>query len=400
MVVAFLYAGFLGALRPDLSWDALAYHLPQIRDFAEKRRVLPLANLYPANFLWRTYDTYLGLPFIAGGERAVRFAHLGIGFAAFGATAALARRLGSRARCPLALLALCAVPAACLQLRNTFVDLASALFVAACAAEIASSRSEPRRLRLAGLLFGGAIATKVFAALAAPALGALIVRRHPDFRKRLLSFAIFSTILVVPWLAWSQSRLGFFLAPYYDPLKAERTNPLGPIYGPPVDPERPASLPKPDLAGFLRLPYGLTFDREAFSRYGEYTGLLALPLLLGLLGWGRKGTWIVLAAALSVAVVLCAAASLRWIVFTARYFVPVASLYAVAAGTGLERLTDRFRGRTGARSRGRPRSARPRGSHSAHFRSSGPARGAHPRLSRNRPRLSALLPALDLRPGR
>ena len=318
VMFAFLFGTFLATLRPDLSWDALAYHLPEARDFAEKGRVLPLPNLYPANFLWRTYDTYLGLAFLGGGERVVRLVHFGLGLAAFGATAALARRLGSRERCPLALLVLCAVPSASLQLRNTFVDLAAALFLVASAAEIASSSEEPRRLWLSGFLFGGAVSTKIFAVLAAPGLFVLLAFRQRRLVKRTLSFAVFCAIPILPWLAWSQSRLGFFLAPYYDPLKAVRTDPLAPIYGPPTDPERPRSLPPPDIARFLRLPYDLTFDREIFAQYGEYTGLLALPVLLGLLGWGRKRSWLIVMAALSVVFILFAAASLRWIYFTGR----------------------------------------------------------------------------------
>ena len=347
VVVAFLFPGFLGALRPDLSWDALAYHLPQIRDFAEKGRVLPLPNLYPATYLWRNYDTYLGLSFLAGGERVVRFVHLGMGLAAFAATSVLARRLGSRVRCPLAVLALCAVPAASLQLRNTFVDLPAALFLAAAAAEVAASREEPRRVWLGGFLFGGAVATKIFAVLAAPALALLLVRRHRGSSSRLFVFALFAAIVLVPWLALSQSRLGFFLAPYYDPLRAQRSDPRAAIYGPPIDPEGPPSPPRLDVVRFLRLPYDLTFDPTYFSRFGEYTGLLAFLLLPGLAGWGRRRLWLLGAAGLAVAAPLYVASSLHWIVFTARYFVPIYPLYAAAAGLGWERLTEGFRGRLG-----------------------------------------------------
>ena len=347
-IMVVLVPGFLGALRPDLSWDALAYHLPQIRDFAEKGRVLPLPNLYPATFLWRSYDTFLGLPFLAGGERAVRWVHLGIGLAAFGAAAALARRVGGR-RSPLPVLALCAFPAAALQLRNTFVDLSAALLVTASAAEIAASRPARRRVWLAGLLFGAAVATKIFALLAAPALTILLVCRHGAQPRRWLSFALFAAIPILPWLAWSQTRLGFFLAPYYDPWKADRNNPLAAIYGPPTDPEAPRTLPPLSLETrrFLRLPYDLTFEPSQFSRFGEYVGLLPLLLLVGLGGWGRRRFWLICAAGLAALIPLLIASSLRWIVFTTRYLIPVYPLYAVAAASGLSRATGEFRGRSG-----------------------------------------------------
>ena len=347
-VAAILVPGFLAALRPDLSWDALAYHLPQVRDFAVKGRVEPLANLYPSTFLWRDYDTYLGLGFLAGGARTVRFLHFAIGLAAFGATASLARRLGSTARCPLALLALCAVPAACLELKNTYVDLPAGLLLTASAAEIAAGREEKGRLRLAGFLFGGAIATKLFAILGAPALAAIFARRRREWTRSAIAFLLCAGIVLIPWLAWSQSRLGFFLAPYYDPRASDRNDPNAPIYGPPIRPSSSSPSPRLDAQSLVRLPFDLTLGQAHYSRLDDYVGLLPLLLLFGLAGFGARDVRLFAAAVLVSILPWYAAASRQLIHFDARYLIPLFPMYAAAAGVGLERATGQFRGRLGS----------------------------------------------------
>src|SRR5262249_36704165 len=195
-----LFLGLLGALRPDLSWDALSYHLPQIRDFAQKGRVEPLPNLYPVAYLWRTYDTYLGLGYLAGGDRVVRLLHLAIGFSAFGATALLPKRLGGESGPPLPLLAVATCPNASVQLMETYVDLPAALILAASAAELAESRREPRRALLAEFLFGGAAAAKFFSLLGTVGMAALAIRRQLAPR-RALAVLLFAAIPLVPWRA-------------------------------------------------------------------------------------------------------------------------------------------------------------------------------------------------------
>jgi glycosyl transferase family 87 len=345
---AILVPGFLAALRPDLSWDALAYHLPQVRDFAVKTRVEPLANLYPSTFLWRNYDTFLGLGFLAGGDRTVRFLHFAMGLATFGATASLARRLGSAARRPLAVLALCAFPAACLELKNTYVDLPAGLLLTASAAEIAASRAEGRRLRLAGFLFGGAIATKLFAILGTPALAAIFACRRRDGLRCAIVFSLCAGIVLLPWLAWSQSRLGFFLAPYYDPRAADRNDPNASIYGPPIQPSNPGPSPRLDVQSLLRLPFDLTLGEPQYSRLDDYVGLLPLLLLLGLAGFGARDLRLFAAAAVVSILPWYAAASRHLIHFDARYLIPLFPMYAAAAGVGLERATGQFRGSLGS----------------------------------------------------
>ena len=346
IVVAVLFLGFLGALRPDLSWDALSYHLPQVRDFAVKGRVEPLPNLYPVTYLWHNYDTYLGLGYLAGGDRVVRLLHLGIGLTAFGATAVLAKRLGGGAATPLALLAVATFPSASAQLMETYVDLPAALFLAAAAAELAACRREPRRALLAGFLFGGAAATKFFSLLGTVGLAALAIRRQLSLR-RAAAVLLFAAIPVVPWLAWNQKHLGFFLAPYADPGKAERLESSSSTYGPRPDPRRNPPERPLEIARLFAIPYDLAFHVPRFGKSDGFTGVLALLMLVGAWGWDRKVLFLFFAAAACAVVPWYFASNLGSIAYSNRYLVPVFPLFAAFTAVGLARLTDGFSGRLG-----------------------------------------------------
>ena len=81
-----LLAIWAAAQGPDVSWDALAYHLPEARDIAATGAVRRLADLEPQSLLWRNHDAFLALGYFAGGDRVVRFLQLAAGFAVFPAT--------------------------------------------------------------------------------------------------------------------------------------------------------------------------------------------------------------------------------------------------------------------------------------------------------------------------
>ncbi|HEX7253132.1 MAG TPA: hypothetical protein VF376_09645, partial [Thermoanaerobaculia bacterium] len=321
--------------------------LPQIRDFAVKGRVEPLPNLYPVTYLWRTYDTYLGLGYLAGGDRVVRLLHLGIGLAAFGATALLVKRLGvGGSAIPLALLAVATCPNASGQLMETYVDLAAALILAAAAAELAACRGEPRRALLAGFLFGGAVAAKFFSLLGTAGMAALALRRQLSLR-RAAAVLLFAAIPVVPWLAWNQKHLGFFLAPFADPGKAHRHEASSPTYGPRPDPRRTPPERPLEIARLFVIPFDLAFHVPRFGKSDGFTGLLPLLMLVGAWGWDRKVFFLFCAAAACAVVPWYFAGNLGSIAYSNRYMVPVFPLFAAFTAVGLARLTDDFRGRPG-----------------------------------------------------
>ena len=334
-------AEWVGSLGPDLSPDALAYHLPEALQTARAGRVDYLIDLVPQTYFWRNHETFLSLGFLFQGERAVHFLQFAVGLGAFAAALALARRLQPEASRPLILLALASFPMADLQLRATYVDWPAAFLVTAAAAEIAAAKQDQGRLRLAGFLLGGAIATKVFAILGAPALAILLLRRGGWHWRRIAALAAGVLIALLPWFAWSHSRGGFFLAPYVKSASSVAAAPSEADSGnaPPVERGRhPTSLP-----GFLRIPYDLTYhSNHSEGNQTGYNGLIPLAILPGILGWGALGLLFYLAASL--------AAMVPWYLLyqpSIRYLIPIYPLYAIFAVEGLRRATRDFAGRLG-----------------------------------------------------
>lgn len=345
---AVLFASFVSALGPEVSFDALAYHLPEARDTARMGAVQPLPDVLPQSLFWRNHQTFLSAGFLFEGERVARFLHFGVAVGTFGAALSLLRRLGGRSAGPLVTLALVAVPVICMQFHSVSADWATAFLVTAAASEISAAGDAPSRTHLAGFLVGAAVATKIFAALALPALLVLFLFRVSRARmRRLLLTATCALIALLPWLAWSQSRAGFWLAPYAPSFSAlvSRSAPGGHIRHGLVltsaaAPERQDS---PSPAAFLRLPYDLTFHGVFWERIPDgYNGMLPVLLLIGAIGWGPRRLGLFLAVAL--------AAVLPWYLLRApalRYLFPVYPLYAVFAAEGLDRLTGRFDGAAG-----------------------------------------------------
>ncbi len=341
-----LVAAWAAALGPDVSWDGVAYHLPEARDVAAAGRVAPIADLAPQSLLWRNHDAFLSLAFFFGGERVAALLQFAVGLAVFGASLALARRVGTRRGGPLVVLALAAFPTAMLQLHATYVDWPAALMVAAAAAELAAGRGDAGRLRLGAFLFGGAVATKVFALAAAPALAILALRARPSVRRVAGAAACFALALA-PWIAWSARRAGSVVAPYADSPAELAARVAGGHYFSTSPASGAAAPPVPlgrRLERVLTLPFDLVFHSSRFEANGDgYNGIFVLVALVGVAGWGvRRAGWFVLAAL---------AAAIPWSMLylpSVRYLFPLYPLYAVFVAQGLERLTAGFAGRPGA----------------------------------------------------
>ena len=335
-------AEWVGSLGPDLSWDGLEYHLPEALHTARTGRVDYLIDLIPQTYFWRNHETFLSLGFLLDGERAVRVLQFAVGMGAFAAALALARRVGAAGAAPLVLLALASFPTADLQLRATYVDWPAAFLLTAAAAEIAASREDNGRLRLAGFLLGGAIATKVFAVLGAPALALLFLRRGGFQWRRIAGATLGLLLALLPWFYWSQSRGGFFLAPYVRPVSATAAAPLESTFH--NAPKTGRWRHGASLLGFLKEPYDLTFfPLHSEGNQAGYNGMIPLAILPGIFGWGALGFAFYLIASL--------AAVVAWYLTydpSVRYLIPIYPLYALFAVEGLRRLTRNFAGKWGA----------------------------------------------------
>ena len=278
----------------------------------------------------------------------MRLLQFAVGVAVFGAALALARRLRANGSAALVVLALAAFPLAMLQLRATYVDWPAALLVTAAAAELAGARGGGGRLRLSGFLFGGAVATKVFALGALPALLILFVRARPRATPRQTAGALACALVALgPWLAWSSLRAGSIAAPYaaspaelVERVESGHYFRTSPASGAAALPRSPGVR----LRALATLPYDLVFHSSRFESNGDgYNGILVLVLLVGLAGWDARR------------VALFCLAAIPWLVPwsllylpSIRYLFPVYPLYAVFCAEGLRRLTGRFAGAWGA----------------------------------------------------
>lgn len=334
-------------LGPDLSWDALAYHLPEARDVAEHGRVALLPDLFPQSLLWHNFENFLGLGFFFNeGERVTRFLHLAAGVVGIGATATLSSRVGAGASRRLVLLTLVGFPLILFQFYSGYVDWAAAALVAAAAAELAASRADPRRSWLGAFLFGAAVVTKPFAILAAPALVALYLRRRGWRPMPIAAAAIFALLPVAPWMVWSARHFGSPLAPLRYSDAGVTSLPGGRLArdpGPRPDSPSRSSPPRqvrPSVAGFLRVPYDITFHSSRIEGFRDgYFGALALVIGLGVLGWPPSRILLFAGSAL--------AALIPWYLGpypSVRYLLPVYPLYAVFTAVGLSRGANRFSG--------------------------------------------------------
>ncbi|HEY4228772.1 MAG TPA: hypothetical protein VGO79_01305 [Thermoanaerobaculia bacterium] len=344
---AVVLACWVGAQGPDLSWDALAYHLPEARDIAITGRLEAAPDLAPQSLLWHNHDAYLALAFLVrhegvGGERVVSILQFAIGLAVFGAAIALARRLGAGSAAPLTVLALAAFPPAMLQLHAAYVDWPAALLVTAAAAQLAEKKTSGAtgRSRLAGFLLGGAAVTKIFALFALPAM-ALLARRARLSGRTLAAACACAAVPLAPWLVWGQLHAGSVLAPYAaSPGELLHRAATGHFFttSPASGAARAAPGPLAAAAGLLRLPYDLAFHSSRFEGNGDgYDGILALLLLLGVAGWGGRGAGLFAAASLPFLIPW----SLLYLP-SIRFLLPVYPLYAVFTAEGLRRLTGRF----------------------------------------------------------
>ncbi len=349
-VIGSVFAVWVIALTPDVSWDALMYHLPEIRDIVTRGRVELMPDLLPQTLFWRNHEAYLSIAYFFGGERAVRILHFFAGAATFGAVALLAKRLGRPVPLPLLLLAVAAFPLGMYQMRATYVDWVCALLVTMAAAALLDQKRRAASV-LAGFLFGGAIATKIFAVFAVFALLILILKPWKGAARRVAGFALGVALSLGPWMVWSQIHAGFILAPLAPDAQALANRVTGGYFlvSPTLDHETSTAVshedirPERGISAMPLLPWTLTYESSRFEAFGNgYGGVVALMLLFGVFGWSfRHFTLFLLATVPSLT---------AWFLMYApssRYLMPLYLLYVVFAVIGLTRLTRNFAGPEG-----------------------------------------------------
>lgn len=274
----------ISALAPPTAGDALCYHLELPKRFLLEGRLIFLPDSDNATFPLLVEMWFLWALALDGGV-AAQLVHWGLGVGFVVATALLARPiLGTRwstvAGCLVAL-----VPGVNNQMTAPLNDIGLAALTTLCLAawwRAAVVGESPRWYLVAGVMLGGAMATKYVGLVFAMALGATGLlrawRATPDQRRAMVvgagAMAALAICVSGTWYAraaWYRGNPVYpFLSEYVGepgpPTQVDAKAPLG--YGP---------------AGMLVAPWALTMSPERLGGRGHQLGplfLMALPALV------------------------------------------------------------------------------------------------------------------------
>jgi hypothetical protein len=174
--LAFLLTALVGALGPEIGFDALWYHLALPRLYLDQGHVFgtpfEFVSLYPQG----TEMLYaVGLDW--GGARAAKLVDLLFGVLAVLATFRLARRYMSWRFALVAAVVFLAAPTVHWEMTTAYVELAIAFFVTLSITELVDWRTDRDRRHVwrAAILLGLALGTKHLALLFVPPLFAVVL---------------------------------------------------------------------------------------------------------------------------------------------------------------------------------------------------------------------------------
>jgi 4-amino-4-deoxy-L-arabinose transferase-like glycosyltransferase len=331
----------VGALAPEIEYDALWYHLWLPSQWLVAGRPIDVVeeyvSLYPLS-----WDLGYGAALAISGQGAAKLLHFAC-LPLLGATTwRLARELAPGTSATLAVALTVTTPTLLWEATTAYVDLALAWYLALATLAMARyHRTNDRRwLWLSGLVLGGALAIKHLALVATAILAAILIMREwaqTGLRATLRTATLFAVVaLAVP-------------APWYARAFAHSGNPVFPdlysVFG--AEPAgRWDDVTERNLAGFknrfgrsrtvanlARLPWDVTMHA---ARYSGTFGPLFLVLIPAALLRGARVRYrnTVLAACAAYLVVWASPISS----FQVRFLIPIVPVLAVVAAAGAQRL--------------------------------------------------------------
>lgn len=350
VAAAFVATALVGALGPEIGFDALWYHLALPKLYLHEGRVFStpfeFVSLYPQG----TEMLYaVGLDW--GGVRAAKLIDLLFGVLAVLATYRLARRFTSRPFALVAAAAFLTAPTVHWEMTTAYVELPLACFVALAVTELVDWRAdgEHRRLWRAAVLLGLALAVKHLALLFLPPLFLVVLLGLARQRRAAgaglgaalrtgargaAGFSLAALLVASPWYLRAALVTG-------DPLFPE----LFSIVGAPPDWFRQATEQSIEhytqRFGFGRspldlvaLPWRLVSSPAAFQGSFGPVFLLLAPFSLLPSSFRRRGLWVVALSAVGFFMLWASPLSS----FQARFLVPAAPFFAVLAAAALAAL--------------------------------------------------------------
>ncbi len=332
-LAALLLIGLVGAVAPEVRYDALAEHLPIAREFAGHAAIVEMRENMASYFQLNGVVLYaMGMTLIPGAELP-KLMHFCAGVIASLLVYSLGARLWG-ARVGLAASAIVAsTPLVWWVGETAYTDLWLAMFVTATAESMVlfAARPHPRRAFVVGLLAGAALGTKVTSVTAVLPLVAIFlmwIGTSPDHRPRWAMLAALaaggiatgSYFFVRSWILTGNPAFpllnAYFKSPYFS-LRNTRTFLSGVGMGKgPVD--------------LLLIPWRVTRHPARFVEDSNIgiVYLAVLPAALLAVVRARAPRWLAGAVA---------AAGIIWFLTAQylRFFLPVLPLAAIIAAAGL-----------------------------------------------------------------
>jgi Dolichyl-phosphate-mannose-protein mannosyltransferase len=327
----------IGALAPEVEYDALWYHLDFPDRYLASGSLVDSVDQYTSFYPMGT-EMLFAYGLSLDGAVAAKLVHFGFGALLLLATYRLGASVISRTTGLLACAILVATPIVLWEATTAYVELGTAFFVVMALTWVLRYTQEPSRsaLLLAGIFLGFALATKTLAALAAFPLAAIVLLA-PDgasVSRRLLRTGAFGAVAIAPALPW------------FIRSQIEAGNPVFPslygVFG--ADPDRwtraaDASRRLADdhfgagdgLGSLLALPWDTAMHAPDFAGSVGIAYLMLLPLVL----FARPSRRLVLIGLFCLGYVVLwfsPASSLQM-----RFLVPALGPLALLAAAGLER---------------------------------------------------------------
>ncbi|HEV7239414.1 MAG TPA: glycosyltransferase family 39 protein [Thermoanaerobaculia bacterium] len=324
-------------LYPPHLWDAMAYHLPFAKWFANSGEIRPVLQLRFPVFPQLQEMLFAAMLTLADDVMANLTQFLALALIVAAVFDFSARRYGV----PAAVLAcglVLGIPSVILYATTSYVDIGLALYCVLCVLAFERWRESGANgwIALSGLMGGFAASTKYtgLAIVGITGIATLIVavsRRRPA---AVLVFSIACAAVAAPWYIRNVMYTGnpvfpvmsevFGDDPYWRPEDHKLLVTLWHEYG-----ER-------SLKGFLRLPYDLTFKQEEFEGGVPWTRMfLLLPLIL--IGFRRRENRFLITVIVLYLVYWFTQAQIY------RFLLPIIPLYAIVLASTVVFLAARMK---------------------------------------------------------
>ncbi len=268
----------LGAISPELSFDALWYHLTPPKLYVQNQQIFHLPGwLLSVSSLPRLTEMFYTASLVLGNEIWAKLIHFSFGLLSLLALFNLLKRYFPLRISLLGILTFYTMLVVGWLSTTAYVDLTWTFFEILALDNFLKwyEKKKESFLNRAAILVGLAMATKIFAFASLIAfLSIILILRRKNWFRKIIVFGLLALFVVSPWLVLSWINVG---------------NPLFPLFGSPLDLQAVKIVPQPNwlvqkLINFPFLLWRATFQPDDII---SPIYLLFLPLVLVII-WKQK----------------------------------------------------------------------------------------------------------------